>query len=600
MIKTIFPARHAAGRRTGPADAQPAAVTVRGKQVGYCPANQRAARQHTTWQLWNKAGFDEMQGLINRKTFITGIQRSSLPATAVVIGSMFTYKDKLTGPKARIVARGDQLPKLPSHMTLAPTPHPAATRLLFALSAQHGHTIHHLDASQAFSQAHPLPPGLDIYMTPPPGCALKGEVWKIVRPLYGLTIAPKAWSDTLREFLLQDGWTACSQDPSLYIYTTALHTSYLSVWVDDILLSFHDDDAAFASSFSDRFLTRFEGKNEGPVTEYLGMVVHHPDQFTYTLDQSPLIESLLDQHDMSSCNPVSLPMDPHAALSTDGCPVVPDIVTRTKYRSIVGTCLHLSRYTRPDIGFATQALSRYVQNPSPAHLSHAKHLLRYLRGTATMVMTFTASSSPSALVLRGFSDADWAQDRDSRKSVSGWIFYLGDNAISWSAKQQSCTAGSTCEAEFIAASNAADEVVWLRRLLADLHCAQLSSSLIYEDSQSCIKLALSLSHRSKTKHIDLRLFRLRERIQDGDVHLHYCPTADMAADPLTKALPGPAFYRHRPALLGRPTTGAFDLLANTKYCFSSLLLPSPASSHVEMRSCSHRRPFFSSTWTARE
>ena len=135
------------------------------------------------------------------------------------------------------------------------------------------------------------------------------------------------------------------------------------------------------------------------------------------------------------------------------------------YRSVVGSLRYLV-HTRPDLAYSVGTVSRFMENPTTEHMSAVKQILRYVKGTINLGSTYRKGKE--GLILRGYSDSDMAGDVDDRKSTTGMIFYLGPNPISWNSQKQKVVALSSCEAEYIAASTAACQAVWLRRLLADL------------------------------------------------------------------------------------------------------------------------------------
>lgn len=137
--------------------------------------------------------------------------------------------------------------------------------------------------------------------------------------------------------------------------------------------------------------------------------------------------------------------------------------------------------------------------------------------------------------LTGFADANWAEDRESRKSNTGFIFMLG-GSISWCCKRQTCVALSSTEAEFIALSEACKESVWLQRILEDLNWKGPKPTTIYEDNQSVLKLITNENLSSRTKHIDTKTHFVKDYIDKGLIICEYCPTEHMLADLLTKGL----------------------------------------------------------------
>jgi hypothetical protein len=190
-----------------------------------------------------------------------------------------------------------------------------------------------------------------------------------------------------------------------------------------------------------------------------------------------------------------------------------------------------------------------MSNPSIKHVTAAYRVLRYLKGTQSLGITYTCSNTDPNRLL-AFADADWAACTATRRSVSGYICLLNGAAISWKSRQQKSVASSTSEAEFVSASRASDDIVWLRRVLCALRLTQGTPTPLFEDNRGCRMMSENPVANDRTKHIDYRIHSLRERVADGTVRLVDCPTVDMLADPLTKNLPGPDFARHRDVQLG--------------------------------------------------
>ena len=134
------------------------------------------------------------------------------------------------------------------------------------------------------------------------------------------------------------------------------------------------------------------------------------------------------------------------------------------YAYAFGSLMYAMLCTRPDICYAVEVVSRFQSNPSPEHWVAVKHILKYLRRTRDYMLVYSGGDRN----LQGFTDSDFQGDKDSRKSTSGSVFTLGGGAIVWRSIKQSSIADSTMEAEYIAASEAAKEAVWLKNFLSDL------------------------------------------------------------------------------------------------------------------------------------
>lgn len=188
-----------------------------------------------------------------------------------------------------------------------------------------------------------------------------------------------------------------------------------------------------------------------------------------------------------------------------------------------------------------------MQNPGTQHANAIKRVFRYLNGTRDRGLTFSAGS-PSEPI--GYSDSDWGNDIDTRRSVSGSVFILHGCAVSWKSKMQPTVALSTAEAKYMAGSRAAQEALYIRHLLRDLGYELKTPTIIYEDNQGCIAMSKNPTMRDRCKHIDQRVHFLRDLATAGDVEMVYKDTKNMTADVLTKPLPGDPYEKHTGTMMG--------------------------------------------------
>jgi hypothetical protein len=207
------------------------------------------------------------------------------------------------------------------------------------------------------------------------------------------------------------------------------------------------------------------------------------------------------------------------------------------YQEIVGSLMYLSVWTRPDISFTVSTLARGMAlgKATAVHMTAAKRALRYLKSNPFW-LTYSALA-PSPLVMTGLCDANWGGVNEP-KSTSGWCFLLAGAAVSHSSKLQKCTALSSMESEYITASDASRECVYMRRLLSDIGIPQQAPTILYCDNQSAIASANNgEGHHARTKHINVRYHYIREQIADGQLAMQYISTDKQVADILTKSLP---------------------------------------------------------------
>ncbi|GJX87298.1 hypothetical protein Tco_0339312, partial [Tanacetum coccineum] len=187
--------------------------------------------------------------------------------------------------------------------------------------------------------------------------------------------------------------------------------------------------------------------------------------------------------------------------------------------------------TRPDLAHAVGVVSRFLSNPGKKHWEAVKWIFRYLRGTSKLGITF-GNGKP---MLVGYTDSDLAGNKDNMKSTSGYLMTFAGGAVSWQSRLQKCVALSTTEAEYVAATEACKELLWLKRFLQELGFKQQRYAVLC-DNQSTIHLAKNSMFHKRTKHIDIRYHWIRDAIEDGMFELNKVHTDDNASDMLTKAV----------------------------------------------------------------
>ena len=233
-----------------------------------------------------------------------------------------------------------------------------------------------------------------------------------------------------------------------------------------------------------------------------------------------------------------------------------EIVNQETYAHLNGQMLHLAVNTRPDIAFAVSKLAQHTTKPTSKCWAALKRLVRYLKGTRTRGITYGLQPVPTTsdedlCHIRGYTDSDWAGDESTAKSTSGYLFLGAGGPIAWASNKQPIVALSTCEAEYIAGSDAARVAIWLRNLLVEVDPPEAQTTSLPEpipheptsvtipmamDNQGAMALAATGSHTKRTRHINVRYHFIRQCVEEGTIAPQYTPTTEMLADGLTKAL----------------------------------------------------------------
>jgi hypothetical protein len=270
-----------------------------------------------------------------------------------------------------------------------------------------------------------------------------------------------------------------------------------------------------------------------------------------SISQEDYLKDLTNRFGMANCNPAITPMEPGIKYTRGEKQTQEEtfFMQDKPYRAAACSLMYASTITRPDITFACNTASRYLQEPKKVHWELVKRTLRYIKGTAHLHLCFSAQRTN----VTGWPDASWADNLDDRKSTGAFIFFIGTCAISWSSKKQGYVALSTNNAELGALSEASREAFYIRGLLNDIIPNFLPDSQpiqIFEDNEGAILQANNniLNHASRT--IALKFHFIKEEISAKRIILSPIPSQEQLGDLLTKALPAPAFNKLRDLTMG--------------------------------------------------
>eukprot|EP00253_Pinus_taeda_P034807 PITA_34807 len=374
-------------------------------------------------------------------------------------------------------------------------------RAVLSIAAQKKWKIYQIDVKSAFLNGVLKE---EVYIEQPLGYEKKGQEHKVCRlnkSLYGLKQAPRAWYSRIDSYLLESEFDKCEGEPTVYIKEKDGKILIVVLYVDDVIFTGIEVD-----------------QNENGIF----------------ISQAKYVNEVLGRFNMQECKAAITPTVMGLKLSKEDSSKDFD---PSLYKSIVGSLMYLTA-TRTDIMFAVSLISRFMESPKEAQRQATKRILRYVKGTKRFGILYTSSESSD---LIGYIDSDWVGSVDDRKRTSGYLFHMGSRAISWASKKQPIVALSTIEAEYVVATAAACQAVWMRRMLRSLGQEHAKATMIFCDISSAIALSKNSVFHKQTKHIDTRFNYIRELVNNGEINLPHCSTEEQVAAILTKPLDQKSF-----------------------------------------------------------
>ncbi|CCI47281.1 unnamed protein product [Albugo candida] len=465
---------------------------------------------------WKEAADAELASMEENRTWTIVPRTNDIKAlhTKWVFKRKTDANGNLERFKARMVACGNkQVLGVNYDMTVAAVMDLGTAKLILALARIWGMPARHGDGPNAYVKA-PTEKNLDLYLHVPQGMKISTSkldelgvtsrdqvVLRLQKSLYGLKQAGRLWSHLLHEKLSDAGFKQSLTDSCLY----------------------YDQDTIGITVL---------GSFNRPVSKFLGMRVRYNDEDGYYLDQEPSICELMTKMGMDEAHPVLTPIGQDYSDSTTSNSEYLEIRLVKKATTLAGSLLWIARCTRPDISFAMHKLTRRTHAPTTADWASGVRVVKYLKGTKSLKLYLGGEvcTNSREVTLEAFSDADYAADDETRKSISGTAFTLNGMTISWSCKKQHSVALSTMEAEFVAASKTSQELLGAKKLFSELKAKVKEPMILWMDNQAAISQSLNEATSIKAEHIDVRLKFVRANMVRKIIAPRYVHTSKMMAD----------------------------------------------------------------------
>ncbi|GKA60280.1 putative ribonuclease H-like domain-containing protein [Tanacetum coccineum] len=386
----------------------------------------------------------------------------------------------------------------------APVARIEAIRLFLAFASFMGFIVYQMDVKSAF-----LYGTIDeeVYVSQPPGFVDPDhpkKVYKVVKALYGLHQAPRAWDK--KDIML------------------------VQVYVDDII--FGSTKKSWCDEFEALMKSRFQMSSMGELTFFLGLQVKQNKAGIF-ISQDKYVAEILKKFNLVNVKTAITPMETKVALTKDEEAVDVDVHL---YRSMIGSLMYLTA-SRPDIMYAVCVCSRFQVTPKTSHLNAVKRIFKYLKGKPHLGLWYPRESP---FDLEAFSDIDYGRSNLDRKSTTGGCQFLRQRLISWKCKKQTIVATSTTEVEYVAAVNCCGQVLWVQNQLLD-YGFNFMNTKIHIDNESTICIVKNPVYHSKTKHIEIRHHFIRDCYEKKLISVEKIHTDLNVADLLTKPFDGPRF-----------------------------------------------------------
>ena len=382
-----------------------------------------------------------------------------------------------------------------------------------------------------------IPQGMERYYP-------ENVLLKLLAPIYGLKNAAMAFYSKLKKTMDKIGCTRSLADPCLYFaWTTAGIVMWLS-WIDNCLYCGRKQDV---ENCKEKLMNELDCEDSGELREYIGCKIERKGN-EMKITQPVLVQSLQDDFDIPDKTPFHLPAPAGDELTSEG--ELLNEEEKKTHRSGVGKLLFLMRYSRPDILHAVRELSKWMSDGATVdHKKVMRQTMNYVihtknRGLHLKPSMITGDPKIDYFIVKGRADSNYATNPETRKSVSGLEVTLNDAPVVMRSVGQKIIALSVTEAELIALAQAAQEMLYVMRILESMKLKVRKPMILESDNKGAIDLCNSWTVGGRTKHIDTRYYFLRELKEGNVMEYQWIPGKENSTDLFTKNLPNPDFTKH--------------------------------------------------------
>ncbi|GJX16291.1 retrotransposon protein, putative, ty1-copia subclass [Tanacetum coccineum] len=431
--------------------------------------------------------------------------------------------------------------------TFSPVADIRAIRILISIAAYYDYKIWQIDVKTAFLNGYL---DEDIYMVQPEGFVDPNhprKVCKLQRSIYGLKQASRSWNKRFDEEIKRFGFDQNLDEPCVYQKASGSNVTFLILYVDDIIIM--GNHIPSLQSVKDYLGKCFAMKDLGEAAFILGIKIYRDRlKRLIRLGQNAYMDKILKRYKMDNSKRGHIPMQERLDFNkTQGASTPKEVkhMQNVPYASVVGSIMYAVRCTRPDFAFAQNITSWFQQNPGELHWTAMKNILKYLRNTKDMFLVYDGYSE-AKLRVECYCDVGFETDRDDTKSQTRYVFILNGGAVDWKSSKQSTTAMSAIEAEYIVASEAAMEAVWIRKFISGLGIVPKINKPIrmFCDNSAALYFANEPGVQKGARHYHRRYHYVHKSIALGKIRFIKVHTDDNLVDPFTMTLSKTKLTQH--------------------------------------------------------
>ncbi|WP_317202153.1 Ty1/Copia family ribonuclease HI, partial [Janthinobacterium sp.] len=516
------------------------------------PAGFKQAMASPDASHWKDGMKTELHNCKSRKVYKI-VSRKSVPGGKKILKTRWVYRVKTTEDgkvkyRSRVVVKGyDQIPGVDFTESFAPTANDTTMKLLIVITlfySAEGWIVGCIDIEVAFLNADLKE---KVFIEIPDGYEFAfGDIDRenflmlLEKAMYGLVQAPRAFYEKFRAVLTSKevGLTQSKVDPCLFYRLCAkgLLEAMMVIHVDDCAIAGKPETVDQIKKAIAKLLST---KDEGLLSKHLGVSYVFNDDGTATIHQNDYIEDIIRtyEEEFGVCRSFPTPGYPGKFLQKhEGEPE-----RLTEYRSYVGKLLFGMKKTYPELANAVREQAQHMDSPGEEHWKAVARTIGFLKHDAMHGLTYNI---PQDLRVYGCVDSDFATNKDTRKSTTGYLVLVGGCLVSWSSKAQPSVTLSSTEAEYVAASMCGTEVKFVTMLLDELKLDYPKPSVMFEDNTGAIFIMNNDQVGQRTKHIDIKWHHIRDMIKAGELHVMYIRSEDNPADIMTKNTKEILFIKH--------------------------------------------------------